>query len=99
MRAPAPTRSSSGATSTRPRRAPSVLSSEERERRRAYNATSGPVPAERLHGLVAAAAERHPEAPAVIAHDRTLTYRELRARAREVAHRLRERGLGRGALV
>ncbi|HET7505759.1 MAG TPA: amino acid adenylation domain-containing protein [Kofleriaceae bacterium] len=46
----------------------------------AANATDAPVPAGLLHTLFEEQAERTPDAVAVIAEDRTLTYRELRAR-------------------
>ncbi|WAS90947.1 non-ribosomal peptide synthetase/type I polyketide synthase [Nannocystis punicea] len=47
-----------------------------------------------LHGLFAAQVARTPEAPAVVDAGRSLTYRELHARATRLAWRLRELGVG-----
>jgi len=52
-----------------------------------------------LHALVDRQALKTPERPAVIAHDRVLSYRELMVRARRLAGRLRERGVARDELV
>ncbi len=57
-----------------------------------WNRTAGPVGAEAVHQRIAAQALRTPEAPAVGFEGETLTYRELVARARRLASRLR--GLG-----
>jgi amino acid adenylation domain-containing protein len=60
-----------------------------------WNATALPLPLERcLHELVAAQAARTPDAPAVVAEDGELTYRELDARAERLARRLRRAGVG-----
>ncbi|AUX43561.1 uncharacterized protein SOCE26_050110 [Sorangium cellulosum] len=52
-----------------------------------------------IHQLFEAQAARTPDAAAVISGDRQLTYRELDARANELAHRLREMGVAPGVLV
>ncbi|MFD9466951.1 amino acid adenylation domain-containing protein [Streptomyces sp. NPDC060027] len=52
-----------------------------------------------LHGLVLEQAERTPDAVAVIAGARRVTYAELVAAARSLAGRLGDAGIGRGDLV
>ncbi|GLH96807.1 non-ribosomal peptide synthetase/MFS transporter [Phytohabitans aurantiacus] len=52
-----------------------------------------------LHGLIQARVAATPDAPAVTFEGTTLTYRELAARANQIAHRLREHGAGPGRLV
>lgn len=47
-----------------------------------------------VHALVEAQASRRPDATAVIFGDRKLTYAELNARANQLAHYLRRRGVG-----
>ena len=60
-----------------------------------WNATALPLPLEHcLHELVEAQAARTPDAPAVVAEDGELTYRELDARAERLARRLRRAGVG-----
>ncbi len=62
-----------------------------------WNATALPLPLERcLHELVEAQAARTPDAPAVVAEDGELTYRELDTRAERLARRLRRAGGGAG---
>ncbi|WP_275462932.1 amino acid adenylation domain-containing protein [Streptomyces noursei] len=72
-------------------------------RRRAlidWNDTAADYPRDRpVHALFAEQARRRPDAPAVTAGDTTLTYRQLDARATELAALLRSRGIGPGALV
>ena len=46
-----------------------------------------------LHELVAAQAQRTPDAPAVIFETETITYRELNRRANQLAHHLRHLGV------
>ncbi|MEW5928283.1 MAG: amino acid adenylation domain-containing protein [Gemmatimonadota bacterium] len=77
-----------------------LATAEERERVLAWSA--GPrrdFPAGTLHGLVAAAARRAPDAPAVSRGAERWTYRELAARADAVAARLRAEGVGPEARV
>ena len=52
-----------------------------------------------IHELFEAQAVRTPEAVALLYRDRRMTYRELNARANQLAHHLRRRGVGRGVLV
>lgn len=52
-----------------------------------------------LNQLLTRSAERYPERPAIWARDRSLTYRELDERSNQLAHLLRERGLGKGDRV
>ncbi|WP_433931236.1 amino acid adenylation domain-containing protein [Sorangium cellulosum] len=66
----------------------------------AWNDTGVAVPDERrVHELFEAQAERTPDAVAVIFDERRLTYRELNARANQLAHALRRRGVGPDVLV
>jgi natural product biosynthesis luciferase-like monooxygenase protein/amino acid adenylation domain-containing protein len=60
----------------------------------AWNETAAPVPAGTIHGLIAAQAERTPDAMAVIAGRERLTYRELIDRANALADRLHAEGIG-----
>ena len=78
-----------------------ALTSEERQQiLRDWNDTTAPYPAaSTIHQLVAAQADRTPEAPAVLFEDAVLTYRELDDRADQLALRLRELGVGPGVLV
>jgi amino acid adenylation domain-containing protein len=52
-----------------------------------------------LHELVEAQVERTPDAEAVRFRNQSLTYRELNARANQLANSLRKRGVGRDVLV
>ncbi len=52
-----------------------------------------------LHQLVEAQAEQTPDATALVYERNRLTYRELNARANQLAHHLRRRGIGPDALV
>ena len=52
-----------------------------------------------IHGMVAAQIARTPAAPAVVHQGTTLSYAELGGRARALAQRLREMGVGREVLV
>ncbi|HXU45318.1 MAG TPA: amino acid adenylation domain-containing protein [Thermoanaerobaculia bacterium] len=72
---------------------------EEREILIDANRTAAPFPDSTLHALFAATAAEHPEAIALEAGGRRLTYRELEARADRLAVRLRAAGAGRGSRV
>ncbi|GAA4909233.1 amino acid adenylation domain-containing protein [Streptomyces coeruleoprunus] len=80
--------------------APDPLPAAHRDLVAALNApVPGTAPYERLEdGFLRRAAER-PGATAVLTPDRTLTYGELEARSRAVAHWLADRGVGRGDVV
>jgi amino acid adenylation domain-containing protein len=60
-----------------------------------WNDTAWDLGPERcLHALFEEQVERTPQAPAVLYEGRSLSYRELNARANRLAHLLRERGVG-----
>ncbi|WP_405059147.1 amino acid adenylation domain-containing protein [Kribbella sp. NBC_01505] len=63
------------------------------------NDTAGPLPSWCLHEAVNDAARRDPDRVAVIAGPVRMTYAELTARARRVAHTVRALGAGRNTLV
>ncbi|MDF0733200.1 amino acid adenylation domain-containing protein, partial [Pseudomonas entomophila] len=73
-----------------------ILSAAEREHvLHGLNATHRPYPeTQTLHGLVEAQVARTPDALAVMAGEVGLSYRELNARANQLAHRLIELGVG-----
>ena len=52
-----------------------------------------------LHSLIEAQVERTPDAVALIFEDQQLSYRELNARANQLAHHLHQRGVGPDVLV
>ncbi len=64
-----------------------------------WNETATPMPEATIPELFAAQAARTPDAPAVEDEDETLTYRELNARADDLAARLRSRGAGPETIV
>lgn len=65
-----------------------------------WNDTAADYPSDAcVHELFEAQVERTPDAVAVVCGDRQLTYRELNARANQLAHCLRKRGVGREVLV
>ncbi|HSU84507.1 MAG TPA: AMP-binding protein, partial [Thermoanaerobaculia bacterium] len=65
----------------------------------AANRTAAPVSGALLHQLFAERALAGPDAPAVLAPGRTISYGELRARALELGHRLRALGARPNQLV
>ncbi|AUX48981.1 uncharacterized protein SOCE26_105260 [Sorangium cellulosum] len=67
--------------------------------RAAANQTQRPAPEELLHTLFARSAAEHPEAPAVIAPDGTVTYGELDRRSNALGRALRARGARPDALI
>ncbi|AUX43556.1 uncharacterized protein SOCE26_050060 [Sorangium cellulosum] len=75
----------------------------EAERQRivvAWNQTQAPYPEDRcIHQLFEEQAARTPDAAAVVFGDQQLSYRELNARANQLAHRLRSLGVGPDRLV
>ena len=64
-----------------------------------WNATDTPFPAETLQALIEAQVQRTPDAVAVTFEGSQLSFVELNERANRIAHTLRARGIGRGALV
>ncbi|MEE8525743.1 MAG: AMP-binding protein, partial [Thermoanaerobaculia bacterium] len=72
--------------------AQALLGSDELARQAAIDATAAPVPEGLLHQPFLARAERHPERPAVIAPERTLSYGDLEHRSRSLALRLQRLG-------
>ncbi|MEU1805438.1 non-ribosomal peptide synthase/polyketide synthase [Streptomyces sp. NPDC019937] len=64
-----------------------------------WNDTARPAPPTTLADLFEAAADRHPDAPAVLAPGVELSYAELDARANRLAHRLIAHGVGPGRIV
>ncbi|MFI0817472.1 non-ribosomal peptide synthase/polyketide synthase [Streptomyces sp. NPDC021098] len=64
-----------------------------------WNDTARPAARTTLADLFEAAADRHPDAPAVLAPGVELSYAELDARANRLAHRLIGRGVGPGRIV
>ncbi len=65
-----------------------------------WNETSSEYPRERrIHELFEEQVERTPEAVAVVYREEQLTYRELNRRANQLAHYLRERGVGPEVMV
>ncbi|MEZ6187923.1 MAG: amino acid adenylation domain-containing protein [Planctomycetota bacterium] len=63
------------------------------------NATERALPARTLHSEIEARADLQPEAPAVSYHAQRLSYAELETRANQLAHRLRELGVGPDSIV
>jgi amino acid adenylation domain-containing protein len=78
-----------------------VLPAAERQRILAdWNDTWTDLPADPIvHQLIEAQVRRTPDAPAVVAGNRHLTYRQLNDRANQLAHHLRKRGVGPEVLV
>ncbi len=64
-----------------------------------WNQTSANCPRELVHEMFEAQVERTPDAVALIAGDEKLSYRELNNRSNQLAHYLRERGVGPESLV
>jgi amino acid adenylation domain-containing protein len=73
----------------------SILSEEERALTRAWNQTTVDLPPPGLlHELFEAQVDATPAAIALVSPDGPLTYGALEARANQLAHRLREQGVG-----
>ncbi|MEP7123627.1 MAG: non-ribosomal peptide synthase/polyketide synthase, partial [Byssovorax sp.] len=65
-----------------------------------WNATAFAYPDDAcIHEIFEAQAARAPDAIALVFEDKTLTYRALNARANQLAHALRKRGVGPSVLV
>jgi amino acid adenylation domain-containing protein/non-ribosomal peptide synthase protein (TIGR01720 family) len=79
---------------------PRLLPSEQGQRRMAVNQTRSRIePGLMIHSLVDRNCREAPDATAVIAHDRTLSYGELDRRANQVARTLQGTGVQPGELV
>ncbi|HEY0605297.1 MAG TPA: amino acid adenylation domain-containing protein, partial [Herpetosiphonaceae bacterium] len=88
------------ADSSRPVGNVPLLTSEESEQLRGWNAaTEAAIPPGCVHDLVTAQARRTPDAVAVRGGAESLTYAELHARATQLASYLRAQGVGRETLV
>jgi amino acid adenylation domain-containing protein len=70
------------------------LPDKERERLSRWNSTVEELPPTVLPALIEAQVERTPSLHAVVSEDETLTFRELNARANQLAHALIEQGIG-----
>ncbi|MFV3292776.1 condensation domain-containing protein, partial [Pseudomonas sp. NY11955] len=67
---------------------------------RDWNATQAEYPHERsIHQLIEAQVLATPDAPALVFGEQTLSYAELNRRANQLAHKLREQGVGPDVLV
>ncbi len=66
---------------------------------REFNDTAAAVPQECAHELIARWALSAPDRQAVVDGESSITYAELEARANQLAHRLRARGVGHGVAV
>ena len=76
-------------------RLPLLTDAERHELLVGWNRTEREYPREAcVHGLFAAQAARTPEAVAVVSEEGTLTYRQLDARANQLARRLQREGVG-----
>ncbi|NJL23448.1 MAG: AMP-binding protein, partial [Leptolyngbyaceae cyanobacterium SM1_3_5] len=69
----------------------SLLTSIEQQQRQDWNQTEADYPPTTIHQLFEAQVDRTPDAIAVIFADQQITYRELNARANQLAHDLRSR--------
>jgi amino acid adenylation domain-containing protein len=71
-----------------------VHDQERRRLLRGFNDTAAAVPHECVHELIARRALSAPDRPAVVDGESSVTYAELEARSNQLAHRLRDRGVG-----
>ena len=78
-----------------------MLSAEEKQRVLCdFNDTAVPYPKDQcIHELFETQAEKTPDKVAVVAADKSLSYRELNEQANRIAHSLIEKGIGRGDIV
>jgi amino acid adenylation domain-containing protein len=76
-----------------------LLTAAEHAQLMAGNDTAFAFPDRRIHELVEQQVQRAPDAIAIRYEGAQLTYRELNGRANQLAHRLRELGVGRDVLV
>lgn len=79
---------------------PLLTNAEQQQLLTAWNSTESDYPQTScIHHLFEAQVERTPDAPAVVFTNQALTYRELNAQANQVAHYLRQSGVGPEVLV
>lgn len=71
---------------------PELIPAYQLKQRAVINATETPISKETLHGLFAAQVDRHPSHPAVVAPQRTFTYKELDRYSNCVGSYLRQIG-------
>ncbi|WP_122614320.1 non-ribosomal peptide synthetase, partial [Pseudomonas viridiflava] len=72
-----------------------ILNDAERQQMLDWNATSAEFPREQcIHTLIETQVQKTPDAPALIFAEQQLSYTQLNARANQLAHRLRESGVG-----
>ena len=65
-----------------------------------FNATASDYPKDKcIHELFEEQVEKTPDQIAVVAADKTLTYKELNEEANKIAHSLIEKGIGKGDIV
>ncbi|MNW26219.1 Linear gramicidin synthase subunit D [compost metagenome] len=76
-----------------------MLTEAEQELLCEWNATEAEYPQQTVHELIDRQAKQTPEATALVTEAETLTYRELNARANQLARYLQEQGLGPEMLV
>ncbi|MET9913794.1 type I polyketide synthase [Streptomyces sp. NPDC006476] len=81
------------------RPAPLLVQAADLEARDAANATAGPAPQGLLHEDFLRHAQEHPDRPAVIAPDRTLTYGQLDRLSNGFGRLLQDHGAGSGSFV
>ncbi|WP_242198389.1 MULTISPECIES: non-ribosomal peptide synthase/polyketide synthase [unclassified Pseudomonas] len=79
---------------------PMLAADEQHVLTHAWNQTGEAYPTERgIHQLIEDQVQRTPSAPALVFGETTLTYAQLNARANQLAHALREQGVGPDVLV
>ena len=71
-----------------------VLPQAQRQQLEQWNETSAEYPPSCIHEIFEEAAARNPDGVAVLLDDTSVTYRELDARANQLAHFLRRQGVG-----
>ncbi|WP_456017385.1 non-ribosomal peptide synthase/polyketide synthase, partial [Pseudomonas fluorescens] len=79
---------------------PMLAADEQHVLTHAWNQTGEAYPTERgIHQLIEDQVQRTPDAPALVFGETALTYAQLNARANQLAHALREQGVGPDVLV
>ncbi|WP_219267618.1 non-ribosomal peptide synthetase [Pseudomonas sp. Xaverov 259] len=79
---------------------PMLAADEQQMLIQAWNQTAQAYPTEQgIHSLIEEQVQRTPDAPALVFAETTLSYAQLDARANQLAHALREQGVGPDVLV